>query len=228
MDNSTVNQNKEDAEKRYQLAHEEWSKRVGSAESQLRNWRIACLLSFIMVIILAWALSMVLSMRDPRVYVAEVKPGEKVFNVVTVPAQGTPSNAEEAYFINQFLQYTMTLPIDPVLARDYWFKAYRLVEGAAVEQLTAYAKTHNPLNHVGMETKSIQIEQYHPVSNHSYEVAWLQTLYDQAGQIKSKQLFRGVFTLSQGEVPKSIRDILINPLGLKITYFTFSKEGEGS
>ncbi len=215
-------------QKRYQLAYEEWSSRVGNAESQLKNWRLAFLLSMLLLLVLSFCLYSVASMHDRHVYIAEVKAGEHVINVQTLPERATPTNAQEAYFINQFLQYTMTLPIDPVIARENWLNAYKIVEGTAIEQLTNYARAHNPFENIGVQTQSIQVEQYHPVSNRSYEVTWIQTTFDTKGHLQSKQLYHGVFTLSQGDIPKTVRDIVVNPLGLKISYFTFSKEGEGS
>ena len=58
------------------------------------------------------------------VYVAEVKPGQAVVNMVPLEKGYTPTTAQKEYFINQFLVDTMSLPLDPVLVRKNWLNAY--------------------------------------------------------------------------------------------------------
>lgn len=209
----------------YHKAAEEWSGRIGSAKNQARNWQIACFMSIILVILLLVAIFIILTKQKTYVYVAEVKPQNNIVNVRSLDKAYIPTQAQEEYFIAKFIRQIMTLPLDPVVARSRWLNAYSVVEGKAVNQLNTYARAHNPFKQVGLYTKTVVVQNYHPISAHSYEFTWTQTVYNSKGKVESNNLYNGIFTLAKGGAPKTMQEMLYNPFGLKIAYFTFSKEG---
>lgn len=208
----------------YQQASDEWSKRIGSAKSQARTWRFATLLSLILLILMAIALYMVLSLQKTIVYVAEVKPGHQVVNVRAMDDTYTPNQAQEESFLAGFLNDVMTLPLDPVIVRSNWLDAYAKVEGRAVSQLNMHARNHNPFSMVGKLTRSIQIERINPISKHTYDVVWTQSNYANSGKLKNIARFNGTFTLALGQKPSSLSQLLKNPFGLRVAYFSISNE----
>ena len=80
-----------DNKKNYQKAYEEWENRIGNAKIQARNWRFAAIASLILAILLLAAIIIESSRHHDFVYVAEVKTGENVINVVptNIPYQPT-------------------------------------------------------------------------------------------------------------------------------------------
>ena len=123
---------------KYQEAFLEWSQRIGTARSQARNWRLAFLLTLAVVVLLVVSIVIALSWHRTYIYVAEVGPGQNVTNLVHVTRDYTPTQAQEEYFIGQFISNVFALPLDPVIARNNWLTAYSMVSGQALQQLTNY------------------------------------------------------------------------------------------
>ena len=209
----------------YTHAKAQWDQRIGDARAQLRNWRLATLLSLIIVIILLIAIVIVANQQKQYVYIAQVKPGETITNMHPITEQYTATNAQQAYFIAEFIHNISTLSLDPVLLRHQWLNAYRMAEGRAVDKLTAFARDTQPFQHIGEQTKTIKIQNYHLISEHSFEFTWVQTTYDQHGKVIDNTLFDGLFTLRQGKPPTNSHELLENPTGLKISYFNIKQEG---
>lgn len=209
----------------YERAALEWSERVGSARVQAKNWRLACMLSLVLVILMLVAMIVLINVQKTYVYVAEVRPQENIINVKSADQTYVPTQAQEEFFVARFIKQIMTLPLDPVVARENWLMAYSVVQGKAVDQLNTYARGNDPFKNIGNYTKSVEIRNFHPIGNHSYEFEWLQTVYDDKGAVKETTLFDGLFTVVIGQKPQNVQEMLANPLGLKIAYFTFTNEG---
>lgn len=209
----------------YTNAKMQWDQRIGDARVQLRNWRLAALLSLVIIIILLVAIVVVANQQKQYVYIARVEPGQAITNMHPIAQNYTAGSAQQAYFVSEFIHSIFTLPLDPVLLHNQWLGAYRMAEGRAVDRLTAFARKVRPFRHIGELTQSIKIQNYHPVSEHSYEFTWVQTTYDEHGKVIATKLFNGLFTLRQGAPPTNSRELLRNPTGLKISYFNIKQEG---
>lgn len=221
---ATKKQTATDQQTPYQRAYDEWSNRIGQARSQLKNWRVAALLSMVMVIVLAIVLMMVVGSHKQYVYVAKIEPGKTVAQLQPVSDVYQPSQAQQEYFVGKFVRQIMSLPLDPVIARNNWFAAYRAVEGRAVQQLTTFARQSNPLAGVGAVTKTVNIQSAHAAGGNSYELTWQQTTYKPDGKIMSVNEYNGLFTVMQGPAPDNVAAMMENPLGLRIVYFNITKE----
>jgi type IV secretion system protein VirB5 len=209
----------------YQRAFDEWDTRIGSAQVQARNWRLACLGSILLAVLLIIGIFMLLLGQKNYVYVAEVSPSSGVVNLQSVDTDVQPSSAEEAYFIGRFIHNVMSLPLDPVVARKNWLAAYDMVAGQAVNALTQYAQQNPPFGQLGNQTRSVSVKNFNPIGNHSYEFTWVVTTYDNNGAVQTIKLYNGVFTVTYLGAPKTIDEIMVNPLGIKIAYFNFKSEG---
>ncbi len=209
----------------YEAAYLEWSNRIGETKGQLRTWRIFALVSMLIALLLIVALTIVVAAQKTYVYVAEVRPDETTINKVLLPQRFSANQAQETYFVGQFINNIMSLPLDPVVARQNWFDAYSMSTNQALAQLTTFAQANDPLNNLGVETKSVQINSVNPVSEHSIQATWTTTTYNNSGVVQDQSVYNGVFTLAQGELPKTTKDLLRNPFGLKITYFSINREG---
>lgn len=224
LKDNAIQENGKDGSSRYQRALQEWNKRLGTASQQLNNWRLAALGSMALVILMLVALMMALNAEHSYVYVAKIKPGTHVAQLQPVSQYYQPSKAQKLAFVGRFVEDIMRLPLDPVLARQQWYHAYSVVEGRAVEQLTAFAREAQPLSGVGTLTRSVKITSAQPVSHDSYNLSWSQTEYKADGSIKKINRYNGVFTLLESGAPKTMEALMRNPLGLKIVYFSLRKQ----
>ncbi len=209
----------------YKKAYEEWSQRIGAAKTQTRSWRFAFVLSLIVLVLLLICLVMVLGSQKRYVYVAEVRPQDNIVNLRPVDQAYEPTVGQTEYFIGQFVNSVMTLPLDPVVAQRNWLYAYSTAQGRAVEQLNTYMQTNNPLADIGRVTRTVEIRNVHPVSKNSYEFTWTQTEYNQQGKVQNVTLYNGIFTVAMGTLPTTTQGLLNNPFGLQVVYFSFSNEG---
>lgn len=208
----------------YQRAQAEWNSRVGSARSQVFNWRMVALGSLLVTILLIIALVILSHKQQEYVYVAEVGPNENVVNTISLNQRMSPSQAQKAYFVAQFINQIMSLPLDPVIARNNWLSAYQKVSGTAVSQLTAYAQSANPFANLGEMTSAVTINNFNAQSDNSLQFNWTVTTYDNQGQVTQQVIYNGLFTLQQGKPPTDVKGVLENPFGLKITYFSLNSE----
>lgn len=211
--------------KNYQQAWQEWESRIGSAKTQASNWRLACILSLLITVLLLVGIYRLLDAQKRYVYVAEVAPSDNVMNVQAVAETVQPNQSQETYTVGRFISSIMSLPLDPVVARNQWLYAYNLVSGRAVQQLNDFAAKSRPFAQLGEQSKTVTIKNFNAIGNHSYEFTWVQTVYNQNGAVTSSTLYSGIFTVSAGGAPGTVQDLLENPFGIKIAYFTFSVEG---
>ncbi|OGT97242.1 MAG: hypothetical protein A2298_05625 [Gammaproteobacteria bacterium RIFOXYB2_FULL_38_6] len=209
----------------YQQARQEWNNRIGSARSHARNWRFACLVSLFISFLLILCILFLISTHKNYVYVAQVDAKNHVVNVQSLDTAYQPTDAQKEYFIGKFIKSIMSLPLDPVVARQNWLHAYAVTDGKATMQLTQYAQTIHPFQNLGQTTKTVEILDFHPIDQNSYSFTWRQTVIDVKGAVQSTHVYNGIFTISSEGQPTEQQQILINPLGLKIVYFTFSNEG---
>lgn len=209
----------------YEAAYLEWSNRIGETKNQLRSWRIIALVSMLIALLLIFILAIVVAEQKTYVYVAEVRPNETTVNKIQLPQHFNANQAQEAYFVGKFINNITSLPLDPVVARQNWFDAYAMASGQALSQLTAFAQANDPLDNLGVETRSIQINSINPVSADSIQASWTTTTYNNEGVVQDQNTYNGVFTLIQGVKPNTTTGLLKNPFGLKITYFSINREG---
>lgn len=214
-----------DKNTKYQKAYDEWDKRIGSAKSQARNWRLACFAMLIILIFLVIALFMLMSSYKNYVYIAKVGPNSQIQNVRSLNVPYIPTIAQKEAFVGKFISSIMSLPLDPIVAKTNWLHAYSLSQGKATDQLTKFARAHNPFAELGKTTKTCKILSFHPIGNDSFSFSWKQTIYDVNGKIVGTKLYNGIFTVIVASTPQTTTQILQNPLGLKIVYFSFSNEG---
>lgn len=210
---------------KYQQAYTEWDKRIGSAKAQVRNWRLACLLSVAVSILLIICILMQLNTQQRYVYVAEVKPQESVVNIRPVTKAYVPTVAQKEAFIGDFIRNIMSIPLDPVVLRDNWLKSFQFVTSKAKIQLNSFAQEYEAFSNIGTLTKSVSIVNINAVGDNSYDFTWSVRTVNKDGKTTDITLYSGIFTLAEDVPPKTLQEMLVNPLGLKIGYFSFNKKG---
>lgn len=209
----------------YQRAYEEWESRMGSAKKQARNWMLASFAVLIICILLLLAIIVEANRQKMYVYVAEVKPQESVVNVQTASQSYTPTVAQKIAFVSDFLKDITEIPLDPVVLNRQWQTALLSVSGRAEDQLKQVYQAVNPLKLIGDKTITTVVTNANEASNNSFEVIFQSTTYNKDGGIESVKTYSGIFTFSSSISPKTLNQMIINPLGLRIGFFSFSEKG---
>ena len=210
---------------RYQSAVLAWEDRVGQGKRQLNNWRLCALISFFITLLLIVALIIVVSSRDPKVYVAKVGPKDSVQNVRIASAPIMATEVQKVYFVSEFIHNIMTIPLDPIVLRNNWLQAYNTAMGKAQVTLTNFVRDNNPFGQIGNLTETIRIEHFNPVGENSFEIVWRQNSFNQNGKRLTTKRYSGIFTVQQFRVSNNLQQLLVNPFGLKIIYFSINRLG---
>lgn len=209
----------------YQRAYQEWENRIGSARKQARNWMLAGIASIIMCILLLISIIVVVNRQKMYVYVAEIKPEESVVNVQTAVKSYTPTIAQKIAFVSDFIKNITQIPLDPVVLNKQWQNALLAVSGRAETQLKQVYNKLTPLKLIGQKTIVTVITDSNEVSLNSFEMTFQITIYNRDGGVESVKLYSGVFTFAPSVAPDTLSQMVINPLGLKIGFFSFSEKG---
>lgn len=211
------------AETPYQRAQQEWDDRIGSARVQAKNWRIVAVFSLVISLLILITLTIVLANHNEKIFVAEVGADKRVMNVTPLSIGYNPSLAQREYFIANFIELLRSVPLDPVVAKQNWLKAYAFLSQRATAQLNAYLRQNNPLSKLGKKTVVVKIDAINPIGENSFTVEWSETVVNITGQNEAQNFYSGVFSIIL-KTPTTQQAILQNPLGIYIVDFSISQK----
>lgn len=208
----------------YMKAQAEWDNRIGTARVQAFNWRLCALASISLSIILAFGLIYQSSKSMVVPYVVQVD-REGLAQTIGPAKESNyvPQEKEIKYFLGQFVQKARTIPLDPVVAKQNWLSVYAFLLPSGASKMNEIVKQENPLNKVGMETVQVGVNVIVKMSENTYQVRWQEEVFSKEGALKESYRMTGLFTISMS-TPKTEKDVLVNPLGLYIKDFSWSKE----
>lgn len=213
----------EDVVTPYLRAKEEWDNRIGSARVQASNWRFCALGLILLCIVLAGGIIYQSSKSQIVPYVVEVGADGSPQAIGPAKQEYLPNEKEIKYFLSQFVQKTRTIPLDPVVAKKSWITAYAFLRQSAQQKMNALVKQENPFAKLGNQTVEADVNVIVPMSKNTYQVRWKETVYSKEGTEQENYRMTGLFTIDFS-TPTDDKSIFLNPLGLYITNFSWSKE----
>lgn len=206
----------------YDRARREWDDRIGSARAQARNWQrmaFGCLaLSFMLAGGLAWQASR--STVHP--YIVEVDPTGGIRRVSMPENAYRLTDAQVASQLIAFVNKVRSKSTDPIVVRQNWLNAYKVITQKAKATLDSYAQVEKPFDDVGKVAKTVDITNVVKVSDTTFQVRWKETTFRQGVMAGSDQ-FLGSFEIVQ-RPPKTDQDMFENPLGFYIDALNWSRE----
>lgn len=221
FEHETPNYHTPSAETPYMRAKQVWDQRLSGFALAASHWRTLALVSMAVTCLLLILLLISLSWHKPSLYVAEVSRNGEVVNVKLLAQAYQPTQAQEEYFITQYIKLIRNIPLDPVAAKNNWLAAYNFLTDRGAQELNTFFQKNNPLSELSKKTVTITITDINPLSKNSYEVDWTEQSIDQNGQILGQQAMSGVFTIVI-QAPKTKQQMLENPLGIYIIDFHIS------
>lgn len=209
----------------FTLAKTEWDNRIGNARVQAYNWRM---IAFVMggVALLSVAGLIYLSTRATVVpYVIEVGQDGAVETVAKVNQERyVPKQAQIKHFLNEFILKVRNVSTDPVVYKQNWMAAYRLLTQTASSKMSNAIKEENQVGRLEKrQTVQTQVKVITQMSDKTYQVRWSEEVFEQDGTRTGTYNMTGVFTIEQA-TPKDEKELINNPLGLYIKDFSWSKE----
>lgn len=210
------------AETPYQRARQEWDARMGSAVLSARAWRAVAFGALALLGVSVVSLVVVALQQRTFVHVVEVSPEGQVMNVRAADGRWTPSQAQVAYHLGQFVRLVRSLPTDGVVLRENWLQAYRFLTPQAAAQLTEIARQDDPFLSLGRVGRTVHIRSIIARSNNAWEVTWVERATNATGTT-DPEIYSGVFTVTT-QPPRNADEIANNPLGLLISDFSWSRQ----
>lgn len=212
----------------YLRAKEEWDNRIGSGVVQAKNWRLVAILLSISSLVLSVGSIYLGSLKKeiPIIVTLEAESGRTTVLGHASSIKYDPKIQEIKYFLTSFINNVRSVPIDPVVIKQNWNEAYVFLKREAAIKLNNQVNTdkNNPLNNIGKETVIVEpISVNQVASSSSYQARWNETRYNKNGGLIDSYIMSGVFSLEL-EVPESEEVIRVNPLGIFITNFSWSRE----
>lgn len=206
----------------YQKAGQVWDQRIGSATARERNWRltaIGCLaLCFMSSGALIWR-----SLQSTVIpYVVEVEEAGAVRAVAPALERYTPTDAQIAHHLANFIEHVRALSVDPVVVRENWLRAYDFVTDRAATTLHEYARANDPFADIGRRSRTIDIVSVVRISGDSFQARWIERTYENGALTKAER-FTGAFTVVT-QPPSDAATLRANPLGLYVHSLNWSQD----
>lgn len=212
-------------DKRHERARKEIDDRMGNARSQARNWRMATFASLMMLMVAIVGMIYLGSLPKAVPHIVQVdKLGHAVYSGPAGQSwrNYTPTDANKRYHLRRFVEDTRSLSADPIVTRNSWTDAYKLLTQSAASVLSEFARENDPFQRMKDERVEVSINSIIPISPDSWSVEWTETRWGTRGNQLGKEAWKGIFNLSFQE-PKTEQQLIDNPIGLYIDSFSWAR-----
>lgn len=207
----------------YTRAAKAWDDRIGSARVQARNWRYMAFATMAGMFLLGGGLVHVAGKKQVATYVVEVDRFGMPGRITLASEPYRPDAAQVGYFVGELVRLVRERPLDPVVMRKQWTRAYQFIAGDAVNTMNQYAASDSGLDAIGNRiARTVEISNVLQKSNDSYQVRWVETTYSN-GMRRGQEAWTGLFQVTL-QPPKTEEDSFRNPLGVYVTTFHWSRE----
>jgi type IV secretion system protein VirB5 len=206
-----------------------WDERIGSARVQATNWRYIAFASIALALISTIGVVVIGIKKQVATYIVEIDKAGMPGRISLASETFQPAAAQVGYFIGEVVRLVRERPLDPVVMRQQWTKAYQFLAGPAVNGMNEYAAADSGLRNVpgeGATARTVEIKNILQKSDGTYQVRWTETTYSN-GIRRSKEDFTGLFQIKLIP-PRDEADTFKNPIGVYITNFTWSREFAGA
>jgi type IV secretory pathway TrbF-like protein len=214
-----------EVEARYRRARQEWDRRMGTALAQAYNWRLPALLSLGLVF-LALAGTIYLGAQPKAVpHIVQIdRIGAPTYlgPIGQSAREWKPTDAVLKYHLRRFITDTRTISSDVTVMKRYWTDAYTLITANAANHLSAYAQETDPIKRAEQERVTADVTSVVQLSAATWQADWVEKTWDSAGEQTGSSVWRGVFRVLI-RVPQTEEQLAINPIGLFIDEFHWSK-----
>jgi type IV secretion system protein TrbF len=206
----------------YQRAAQVWDERIGAARVQAKNWRLMAFGCLFLTAGLAGGLVWQSAQGTITPWVVEV---DRVGQAQTVaPANSTyqPTDPQIAFHLARFIEHVRGLPIDAIVLRQDWLRAYDFTTDRGAAALNDYARGNDPFAKLGKMQIAVDVSSVIRASPDSFRVAWIERRYDN-GQLAATERWTAILTIVV-EAPRDVDRLRKNPLGIYVNAINWAKE----
>jgi len=210
----------------YQKAAQVWDRRLGDASARAHNWRFMAFGSLGLSLILSGGVIWQAGQSSIVPYVIELETSGEARGVRSAIETYKPSDAQIAFHLASFFENVRSLPIDPVIVRKNWLKAYDYATARAANTLNEHARKNDPFSNIGKHTIATEITSVVRASDTSFQIRWLEKRYVN-GSFASTERWTALVSVVI-DPPRNADTLRKNPLGIYVTSLNWSRELDGS
>ena len=206
----------------YQRAAQVWDERIGSARVQARNWRLMAFGSLLLAGGFASAVVWQSARGTIVPWVVQVDQLGQAQAVEPAVADYRPSDPQIAFHLARFIEQVRSIPVDPIIVRQNWLRAYDFTTDRGAMALNDYARANDPFGRVGKVQISVEVSSVIRASPDSFRVAWTERRY-QDGSLAATERWTAILTIVV-QPPRDAERLRKNPLGIFVNAISWSRE----
>lgn len=206
----------------YQRAAQVWDDRIGSARVQAKNWRLMAFGCLALSAGFAAALVWQSARGTITPWVVEVDQLGEAKAVAPASASYRPTDPQIAFHLARFIEHVRALPMDAIVLRENWLRAYDFTTDRGAVALNDYARNDDPFAKLGKTQVAIEVSSVIRASPQSFRLAWIERRYDN-GQLSATERWSAIITIIV-EMPRDLDRLRKNPLGIYVNAINWSKE----
>ena len=206
----------------YQKAAQVWDERIGSARMQAKNWRLMAFGCLFLTAGLAGSLVWQSAQGTITPWVVEVDRLGQAQTVAPANSAYQPTDPQIAFHLARFVEHVRGLPMDAIVLRQDWLRAYEFTTDRGAAALNDYARANDPFAKLGKMQVAVEVSSVIRASPESFRVAWIERRYEN-GQLAGTERWTAILTIVV-ETPRDIDRLRKNPLGIYVNAINWSKE----
>jgi type IV secretion system protein TrbF len=206
----------------YQRAAQVWDDRIGSARVQAKNWRLMAFGCLFLSAGFAAALVWESARGTITPWVVEVDHLGDVRALAPADSSYQPNDPQIAFHLARFIEHVRGLPIDAIVLRQDWLRAYDFTTDRGAVALNDYARNNDPFAKIGKTQVAVEVSSVIRASPESFRLAWIERRYEN-GQIAATERWSAILTIVL-EPPRDVDRLRKNPLGIYVNAINWSKE----
>ncbi len=141
----------------YQRAAQVWDERIGSARVQAKNWRLMAFGSLFLSAGLAFGLVWQSARGSIVPWVVQIDKIGEAQAVGPAIADYKPINSQIAWHLARFIEQVRAIPVDAVIVRQNWLRAYEFTTDRGAAGLNDYARANDPFAKVGKRQVAVEV-----------------------------------------------------------------------
>ena len=218
----------EGTESPYLAARRTWNDHVGGLAASRRLWQLVALLNSMIVLAAVGGLVAANSQSKFVPYVVKVGDlGEPVAVAPADRAQPVDTRVVQAQ-VASFIDSARAVTADVTLERRNVFRVYAMLQqgDAATVKMSEWFNANPPIARASTQTVEVQVTSVIPQSASTWQVDWVETVRDRAGQPTEAPIrLRALVSVRISAPTSQTTEAMIraNPLGLYVSDFSWSK-----
>lgn len=193
----------------------------------IKNWQIAFLTVILLLFISSITIFKLITQASITPYIVEVnKEAGIVKNIGELnKISYNPGDALIISYLRKHILATRSIPLDQIIYGKNIQEEYNFLNKISQKKLVEYISKDNVQQFFkNKESRDISITSILKLDDKNYQVRWIENNYSETGNIFQTIKMVGVFTVEQKKENNNEEKMLINPLGITISDFSFSKE----